>query len=103
LTFVRVSTSQPFSSLLSQSAKPMLHAAMWQTPIVQAAVPLATVHVLPQRPQSLTLVRVSTSQPSAGSMLQSANPSLQRKPHTPSLHVAVAFAGTGQGFPQRPQ
>jgi hypothetical protein len=61
------------------------------------------MHALPQRPQSLTVLRTSTSHPSFAFMLQSANPSLQRKPHTPSAHVAVAFAGAEQGFPQRPQ
>jgi len=44
------------------------------------------------------------SQPSLALPLQLRNPGLHRKPsHTPCRHVAVAFGGFGQTFPQAPQ
>jgi hypothetical protein len=71
--------------------------------------PLAVSHtgvmperVLPQAPQFKAVSR-GVSQPFMGLPSQSPKPGLHVKPHTPLLHVAVAFAGTGQAFPQRPQ
>ncbi len=43
-----------------------------------------------------------TSQPSLGSLLQSAKPAVQLSAHTPPLHTAVEFAPIGQGT-QPPQ
>lgn len=98
-----VFASQPLASTLSQFSKPGEQRPTRHMPATHAGTPLATAHIVPQRPQLPTDVRRSTSQPSAAFMLQSANPSLQRKPHIRAAHVAVAFGGTGQGFPQRPQ
>lgn len=103
LTSLRVSASQPLASLLSQFSKPGAHSPILQTPIMHVAEPLAIAHTLPQRPQCAVELRRSASQPSAGSALQSAKPSLQRKPQTPIAHVAVALALVGHGLPQRPQ
>jgi hypothetical protein len=49
------------------------------------------------------LVRVSTSQPSAGLALQSAKPTLQVKPQRAPVHDEVALATAGQTVPQAPQ
>jgi hypothetical protein len=103
LTSLLVLTSQPLASLLSQFSKLGEHRPTLHIPATHAATPLAMVHIAPQRPQLSTVVRRSTSHPSAAFMLQSAKPSLHRKPHIPLAHVAVALGGAGHGLPQRPQ
>jgi hypothetical protein len=70
LLLVRRSTSQPFDAMPSQSAKPMLHDAMAQTPVPQVAVALGKEHVMPQLPQFVFVVRVA-SQPFEYALSQS--------------------------------
>ncbi len=95
--------SQPSPTLLLQSPNPGPHIAMVHAPPTHAALPLTDMHAFAQRPQLAALVRRSTSQPSAGLLLQSAKLGLQVNPHILIVHVAVALGGLGQGFPQRPQ
>ncbi|MFO0627974.1 MAG: hypothetical protein U0325_20530 [Polyangiales bacterium] len=76
-TLLRVSASQPFAALPSQSAKPVAQTLTPQTPAAQRAVPLAGVHARPHPPQWARLSRVSTSQPLVGSPSQSALPAAQ--------------------------
>ena len=66
------STSQPSAGLPLQSAKPALHAAMVQPPLLHAARALARVHAVPQLPQLVVLEPRFASQPSAALPLQSA-------------------------------
>jgi hypothetical protein len=100
---VWVLTSQPSAGLLLQSAKPVLQVNP-HAPLVQVAVALAGAgHALLHAPQWLGVERVSTSQPSAGLLLQSPKPVLQAEPQAPPVQVAVALARTGQALPQRPQ
>lgn len=54
-------------------------------------MPLSFVHVTPQPPQLLVVLRL-TSHPSPGSVLQSAKPASQLKPHELPEHVDVALA-----------
>jgi hypothetical protein len=78
--------------------RPTTHA-----PDAQAAVALATAHARPHAPQLAVDERVSTSQPSAATPLQSAKPASQRPTtHAPPSHAAVALA-SAQVLPQRPQ
>src|SRR5690242_4799298 len=59
---------------------------------------------VPQAPQLFASVRVSTSQPFAGSPSQSAKPGLHAKPHAPAVHVATALATVAvHATPQPPQ
>jgi hypothetical protein len=101
-TAVLVLASQPLAVFMSQSAKPALHMSE-HIPALHVGVPLAPVHALPQRPQCMALELVSTSQPLAGFMSQSAKPTVQRKPHVPAEHVAVELGAFGQALSQRPQ
>ena len=73
---VCVFDSQPLAALMSQSAKPALHAPNTHAPPTQDALALLTAHTLPHAPQFAALVRVSASQPFAGWLSQSAKPSL---------------------------
>src|SRR5437660_4482184 len=78
---VAMLVSQPLAELLSQSAKPGIAAQETpHTPLLQAAVPLTTVHLCPQLPQLLTSVPVGVSQPLANCWSQSPKP---------ALHVAI--------------
>ncbi len=74
------------------------------TPATQVAPrPTGAWHIIPQRPQCATVVRVSVSHPSAGFMLQSAKPALHpRTEHRPLVHIAVALA-SAQAAPHAPQ
>jgi hypothetical protein len=88
---VRVSVSQPLAGFMSQSAKPALHDPTVHTPMTHVAVALTSEHARPHIPQWSTLTRVSTSQPLAGFMSQSAKPALQLATvHVPAAHAAVA-------------
>jgi hypothetical protein len=90
-------TSQPLAALPSQSANPMLHAAIPQVPFVQPGDPFGGVgHWLPQLPQLLTSVFLLTSQPLPTIWSQLRNPALQTIPHVPLLQVDVPFARVGQ-------
>jgi hypothetical protein len=61
------------------------------------------VQACPQLPQFVALVCRFTSQPFVALPSQSAKPVLHTNPHSPAEHIAVAFAGVGQAFPQAPQ
>ncbi|MFO0651780.1 MAG: hypothetical protein U0326_36500 [Polyangiales bacterium] len=98
-----MSTSQPLAGFMSQSAKPSLQRATPQAPAVQAATALAGAHARPQPPQWSVLARVSASQPLAGSMSQSAKPSLQVTSQRPDAQRAVALPPAAQRIPQPPQ
>ena len=101
LTFVLRLISQPLESVLSQFWKPALQDEMRQTPVEQVAVALARLHVVPQAPQ-LVSVRVSVSQPSAGSPLQLAQPAAHVGTQAPFVHVVVPWALV-HAVPQLPQ
>jgi len=106
LVSVWVLTSQPFASIRSQSARPVLHEPTTQLPPVQAGVPLATVQALRQAPQWATLVWVLTSQPLVLLPSQLASGAVHivvSRLHTPALQRAVAPAMEGQRVPQRAQ
>lgn len=62
LTSASVLVSQPLFGLLSQLLQPALHEGE-QTLEVQAVVPCAFVHAVPQVPQLLRLLVVFVSQP----------------------------------------
>jgi hypothetical protein len=65
--------------------------------------PTGATHVLPQRPQLVTVVLRLVSQPSALAPLQLPKPTLHAAmPHTPAEHEAVPLA-MEHTFPQRPQ
>jgi hypothetical protein len=94
--------SQPFAGLPSQSAHPVSHDAIAQVPVEQVSVAWASVHAVPQPPQSVT-VRMLRSQPFASVPSQSSKPALQEAiAHEPVEQVAVAFARV-HGMPQLPQ
>ncbi len=102
-TLVRVSASQPLAALLSQSPKPIAQAATAHWPIVQAAVALARSHRRLHAPQWVALARVSTSQPSLGSPLQSAKPAVQVCSQRPAAQLAVLLGRAVHAVPQVPQ
>jgi hypothetical protein len=103
-TLVLVLTSQPFAALMSQFAKPALHTSAHAPATHVGAIALgAARQTVLHAPQFITLVRVSTSHPFAGFMSQSAKPALQRTPHAPSAHVAVALGPAEQTRPHVPQ
>jgi hypothetical protein len=95
--------SQPLLSSPSQLPKPVLQ-VMPQAPAVQVAAALARVgQAVPQAPQLVALVRVSTSQPLLLLLSQLAKPSLQRRPQVPIAQAAAALAPPAQTVPQAPQ
>ncbi len=98
-----MSVSQPFASLPSQLAKPVVHDATVQRPAAQAGVAFASMQAVPQAPQFATLVTVSTSQPLAATPSQSWKPASQVKPQAVPLQVAEALAGATQGVHDAPQ
>jgi hypothetical protein len=104
MVLVRVSTSQPLDGSMSQSARPVSQRSP-HTPATQVAVePAPEAQRIPQPPQCMVLVRMSTSQPSEAIMLQSAKPSSQRMgAHIPSTHIAVARGPVGHMLPHMPQ
>jgi hypothetical protein len=60
--FVASVTSQPLAAFVSQSAWPGLQLAIAQAPLVHRGAPFAVVHVLLQKPQSLSVSVRSVSQ-----------------------------------------
>src|SRR5262249_2351295 len=97
-------TSQPFLSFLSQSTKPGLHRSIPPTALLHRGTALAGgAHTWPQAPQLFTW-RTSVSQPSFGSLLQSAQPYMQLPtPQTPFKQFGAPLAGRGHTTPQPPQ
>ena len=103
VALVCVSISQPFIAFMSQSPRPVAQPPITHDPAVHAAVPPATRHMLPQRPQLADAVRTSVSQPLAASPSQSAKPSLHIPTrHTPSAQPGVPL-GITHGRPHAPQ
>ena len=83
--------SHPFAIIASQSAKPALHAAMSQRPLMHAGVPFEALHRMPQPAQFVGSLRVLTSQPLLASPSQSAHPSSQAiTAQRPAPHAPVA-------------
>jgi hypothetical protein len=100
---VRVSASQPFVAVASQSAKPAAQPATPHAPAAHDPVAFAGAQPIPQPPQWARLVAVSTSQPFAALVSQSRNdPAQLATPHAPAAHDPVALAGA-QAIPQPPQ
>jgi hypothetical protein len=103
LVDARVSTSQPSSARLLQSAKPASHATP-HAPRAQVAAPLAGVaQSALHAPQCAVETRVSTSHPSSVRELQSAKPGAHATVHAPAAHAGVALAPAGHAAPQAPQ
>ena len=100
---VRLSTSQPFAAIPSQSAKPGAH-SMRQAPITQMPTELVPAgHAVPQAPQFIAAVWRLTSQPLVALMSQSEYGAVHmRMPHTPIAHEGAPLA-TRQVVPQAPQ
>jgi hypothetical protein len=92
--------SQPFAGFPSQSPQPGLQEATVQAPLLQPAVPLATLQTVPQAPQLFGSAEVLTQVPP-----QFVKPPLQVDPHVPPRQAAVALgsAGAGQTLLQAPQ
>jgi hypothetical protein len=102
LTFVVVLISQPLATLLSQLAKPMLH-AIAHIPAMQEGVPLFVLHPAPQAPQCCVLVFRFVSHPFAAMPSQSPKPELHVAIVQPPFeHAGVAF-GSVQIVPHAPQ
>ena len=76
-TEVRRSASQPLRALPSQSPKFVAQRPTAQRPSTHVDSALARAQRLPQAPQAVAVVRVSVSQPLAGSPSQSSKPALQ--------------------------
>ncbi len=100
---VRRSTSQPFSGLMSQSAKPSSQVKP-HTPAPQVARAWAGVgHARPHAPQFERSVRVSASQPLAAIVSQSRKAPV----HVPTAHMPMSQRGsplaTVQAVPHAPQ
>jgi hypothetical protein len=103
LASVAVEVSQPSEAVVLQSWKPAAHANP-HAPLAQKMEAFARVgQLIPHIPQSVVLVAVFTSHPSVATPLQSRYVELHVKPHVPVLHMIVAFARAGHGFPQAPQ
>jgi hypothetical protein len=100
---MRVSTSQPFAAIVSQSAKPAMHAAS-QRPATQLTLVLApTAQRMPQAPQCSVVVAVLVSHPFVGIPSQSAKGAVHMATaHAPFMQRAVAL-GTSHRWSQRPQ
>ena len=87
-----------------QRVKPVLQVKP-HAPAAQVAVPFAGAgQTIPQRPQCMTVVLVSVSQPLAAFMSQLPKPALQvPSPHMPPTQAAAAFVGAGQTLLHVPQ
>lgn len=103
LTVVLVLVSQPLATIASQSPKPALqvsrhaplvHAAAWLAPAVQAR---------PHAPQLARAVLMLVSQPFAAIASQLPKPALQVSPHIEAPQEAVAFAPPAQAVAHAPQ
>jgi hypothetical protein len=101
---VRVSTSQPFAGLPSQSEKPAAQAITAQAPTAQVAVALGSAHTRPQAPQLDALVVRSVSQPLGLRPSQSPKPAAQREGvHVPPAQPWVVTWASAQTVPHAPQ
>jgi hypothetical protein len=96
--------SQPFAGLPSQSANPALQAARTQFEARHAPVALLNPQALPQKPQLLASEARLVSHPSAGLLLQFANPGSQAPTlHTEAVQAPKPWATAGQTLPHAPQ
>jgi hypothetical protein len=87
----------------SHSPVPAGHFEIPHCPELQIGLPPVAGHTLPQLPQLVGSPSVFASQPSLGSLLQSAYPASQLPmPHSPELHAGVAW-GVTHALPQPPQ
>jgi hypothetical protein len=95
--------SQPLLALLSQLAKPVVHAPRAQVPLAQVAAALAKKQGRPQPPQCVVLVVVLVSQPLTASPSQLPKPVLHMpRRHTPPVHDTAPLDRV-QAWPQPPQ
>lgn len=100
---MRVSVSQPFEALLSQSPNPALQVVIVQAPIAQPETEFGSEHARLHAPQLAVSLRVSASQPFDGSPSQSAKPGSQVYSQRLDVQVAVVWARGAQAIPQPPQ
>jgi hypothetical protein len=76
---------------------------MEHIPLTQAPAAFAGAHTVPQPPQLLAEVRVSTSQPLAGLLSQSAKPGSHTAEHEEPVQVLVWCGPAAQRRPHEPQ
>lgn len=102
-TSLRVSISQPFVGLESQSRKPMAQLATVQAPDVQLQLAFIPLQLVVQLPQWSTSLRMSVSQPVTGLESQSAKPGEQlATAQAPDAQLQLAFIPL-QAIMQPPQ
>jgi hypothetical protein len=94
--------SQPFATVPSQLANPVLQLEMAQALATHDDVALARLQVLPQVPQFEVVVRRSVSQPFTALASQLPKFALQVMPHAPALQVGVPLVEL-QTVPHAPQ
>lgn len=103
LTSVFRLTSQPFVAMVSQLAKPAVHAPIVHVLLTQLAAALVNVHLVPQPPQLLTSFVVFVPQVAPGGQVASPAPQVLY-PHTPLVHAGVPpVVGHLCAAPQPPQ
>jgi hypothetical protein len=95
--------SQPLDAVPSQLADPGSHVKPQRPAAHVALAPATAGQAIAQRPQCITLVRVSVSHPLAAFVSQSAKPSSQVKPQVAIAQVGVAWATAGHARPHAPQ
>jgi hypothetical protein len=95
---LRVSVSQPLAALPSQLPKPVLQAAMAQTPAAHVPVALVKVHARPQAPQLDGSLAVARHVPE-----QLVWPAGQAWPQVPAAQVALPPAAGRQTLRHTPQ
>jgi hypothetical protein len=90
-TSVFLLISHPLAGAPSQFKKPIAHVSTLQLPLTHMLVACASMQAFMHMPQLSTSPCVSTSQPLAAIMSQSANPAEQLPTaHLPALHFAFA-------------
>jgi hypothetical protein len=95
--------SHPFAVFPSQFAKPVLHAAIKQSPFEHCIVAFGAVQTTPQFPQLFTVKFIFVSQPLAVIPSQFLKPEIHDTiEQTPATHAEFAF-GSEHEFPQVPQ
>ena len=99
---VRVSVSQAFPALPSQSPVPLAQLDRPQTPDAHVAE-APPGHTVPQTAQFAGLTARFVSQPLDAFPSQSPNPALQAIPHVTPSHRATEFGAGRHGVQARPQ
>src|SRR5262245_29458479 len=98
-----MSVSQPSAGLRLQSAHPIAHPTIPQFPPLHTVVVFAFLQSVRQEPQWAGSLRRLISQPSTGTMLQSAKKPVHMSiTHFPPWHEVVAL-GREQAWLQPPQ